>query len=60
MTARKVPDKPGRPSLGHTQQMMLKLHPDLLAHVRQQAEASYQSPAEYIRQLILTDMKGQP
>lgn len=60
MTARKDPAKSGRPSLGHSEQILLKLHPDLLAYARQRAEASYVTVAEYLRQLIIADMKGQP
>lgn len=63
MTAakKKAPTKvPGaRKSLGLTAVMMLKLHPDQMAHVVEASEANYQSAAEYVRQLILADMRAE-
>jgi hypothetical protein len=47
--------RPGRRALGHTEAMGLKLHPDLMDHLRKQAEANYVSEAEYVRQLIIAD-----
>lgn len=53
-------DTPGRhplarKNLGHTEYLAFKLHPDLLAHVHDQAERHYCSPAQYVRQLIIAD-----
>ena len=38
--------------------MILKLHPDLLAHVQERAEAEYCSAAEYVRRLIIADKRA--
>lgn len=42
--------------LGHTEQLLIKLHPDLLAYLRERAAARHQTPAEYIRQMIVSEM----
>ena len=48
---------PSRKNLGHTDVMGLKLHPDLSAHIRTRAEATYCSNQEYLRKLIVADME---
>lgn len=60
MTARKDPERGQRKDLGHGVQVPLKLHPDLKAHVDARAEAEYCSAAEYIRRLIIADMRRKP
>jgi len=46
-----------RKDLGHTEYVQIKMHPELLAHVRDQSVASFCSVAEYIRQLIVADKR---
>lgn len=46
-----------RKNLGHTEQLVLKLHPDLKAHVDARAAEEYCSAAEYIRRLVIADMR---
>ena len=48
-----------RRDIGHNEQMMLKLHPDLKAWVDKQAENDYCTAAEYIRRLIIADMRAE-
>lgn len=52
--------KHARAPLGHTEQIMVKLHPDLKAHVETEAARGYCTVAEYVRQLIITDMRSTP
>jgi hypothetical protein len=52
------PRSKARKSLGHSEQLAVKLHPELAAHVRQRAAANYQSPSEYIRSLIVADKRS--
>ena len=47
-----------REHLGHTEQVMLKRHPDLKAHAERVAAADYCTVAEYIRRLIIADMRN--
>lgn len=50
-------DKPrhknARKKLGHSETILVKIHPDLLDFVRSESEARYQSQAEFIRSLII-------
>jgi hypothetical protein len=48
-----------RKSLGHSEAVLIKLHPDLKAHIEQQAEANYCSTSEYVRRLIILDIQAQ-
>jgi len=52
------PHKKARADLGHTEMVGLKLHPDLMAHVKARAAENYQSASEYLRGLIVADMRG--
>lgn len=47
----------GRPSMGFSEQIALKLHPDMLAFVQREADMNYQTAAEYIRSLIVAKMR---
>lgn len=47
-----------RRDLGHTEIIMVKLHPDLKAHIDRQAGANYCSTSEYVRRLIVADMRA--
>jgi len=49
--------KYGRKPLGHTEQLALKLHPDLLAWVKERAADEYCTDQEIVRRLILEDMR---
>lgn len=53
------PRSKARKSLGHSEQLGVKLHPELAAHVRERAAANYQSPSEYIRSLIVADKRSE-
>ena len=44
-----------RAALGHTEAIMLKLHPELKRWVDARAAERYCSQAEYVRQLIVAD-----
>ena len=46
-----------RAPLGHTHQLGLRLHPELVAHLEVQAQAHYCSVSEYVRQLIIDDKR---
>ena len=46
-----------RPNLGHTQTVILKLHPDLMNHINRIAAEDYCSKAEIVRRMILADMR---
>lgn len=55
-----MPDEPARhpkarKDLGHTESVMLKLHPDLKTWVEERAEENYCTQSEYIRRLIIAD-----
>ena len=50
--------KLARAPLGHTETIMVKLHPDLKAHLETSAAAGYCTVAEYVRQLIVADMRS--
>lgn len=47
----------GRKDLGHSEQLMLKIHPDLKDHLEEQSARNYVTVAEYIRQLVIADMR---
>lgn len=47
-----------RPSMGMTETVILKLHPDLKTHLEQKAKDDYCTLAEYLRRLIIQDMRG--
>jgi hypothetical protein len=56
--------KPGRPrgsrdGLGHSETLSIKLHPDLMAFILQQAKADYTSPPEFVRRLIIAAMRAE-
>lgn len=44
--------------MGHTQIITLKVHPDLDAHVKKRAVEEYCTYQEYVRRLIIADMRG--
>jgi hypothetical protein len=44
-----------RKDLGHTEAVLLKLHPDLKSWVEARSAVHYCSQAEYIRRLIIAD-----
>lgn len=46
-----------RKAMGHTETVILKLHPTLKAHVANQAEQEFCTVAEYLRRLIIVDMR---
>lgn len=48
----------GRRDLGHSESLMLKMHPDLKSWVDAQAQADYTTSAEYIRRLIIADKRA--
>jgi len=50
-------DGRARPTLGFTEKVALSLHPDLLAFVKEQADANYQTQQGYIRSLIAAEMR---
>lgn len=43
-------------NLGHSEQLTVKMHPDLAQHLRLMAGRRYISVPEYMRQLIVADM----
>lgn len=46
-----------RKPLGLTASIAIKLHPDLLAFVQEEADRRYQSQAEFIRSLIVAEKR---
>jgi hypothetical protein len=46
-----------RAPLGHTETLSIKIHPDLMAHVTAQAAREYCTQQEYVRRLIIADMR---
>jgi hypothetical protein len=46
-----------RQTMGHTEVVMLKLHPDMMNHIRAQAAKEYCTNAEIMRRLIIQDMR---
>jgi hypothetical protein len=48
-----------RKPLGHTATIPLKMHPDLYAFIVSRAAVNYCSTQEYLRRLIVNDMRSQ-
>jgi hypothetical protein len=46
-----------RKDLGHTETVLLKMHPALKTHVEQAAGREYCTVAEYLRRLVIADMR---
>jgi predicted HicB family RNase H-like nuclease len=46
-----------RRALGFTESFMLKIHPDMAEHIKARAEQEYISTSEYVRRLIVEDMR---